>query len=38
MSDISTILREKQENQNDEILFKKNNQNEKINREIFFCS
>ena len=36
MSDISTILREKQENQNDEILLKKNNQNEKINREIFF--
>ena len=36
MSDISTILREKQENQNDEILFKPNYQNEKINKEIFF--
>ena len=36
MTDVSTILSEKQENQNDEILFKPNYQNEKINKEIFF--
>ena len=36
MTDVSTILSEKQENQNDEILFKPNYPNEKINKEIFF--
>jgi hypothetical protein len=36
MTDVSTILSEKQENQNDEISIKLNYQNEKINKEIFF--
>ena len=36
MTDVSTILSEKQENQNDEISLKLNYQNEKINKEIFF--